>query len=88
MHRLLTVDLHTLPRCSQIVGVAASFIDVWKGVSSKLAELDVLAGFADLSVNAPTPYVRPVMESKETGVLLLKGARHPCVELQVGRVSK
>ncbi|MEW5316722.1 MAG: hypothetical protein WDW38_008073 [Sanguina aurantia] len=68
----------------EIVGVAASFIDVWKGVSSKLAELDVLAGFADLSVNAPTPYVRPVMESKETGVLLLKGARHPCVELQDG----
>ncbi|MEW5305591.1 MAG: hypothetical protein WDW36_008123 [Sanguina aurantia] len=67
-----------------IVGVAASFVDVWKGVSCTLAELDVLAGFADLSVNAPTPYVRPVMEPRETGVLVLKGARHPCVELQDG----
>lgn len=43
----------------QIVGVAHSFCEVWLLVAGVLAELDTLAGFAELSVNAPMPFVRP-----------------------------
>ena len=46
-------------RDPQVVGVAHSFCEVWLVVAGVLAELDVLAGFAELAVNAPTPFVRP-----------------------------
>lgn len=46
---------------AQVVGVAATFCPVWSQVSSTIAELDVLCGFADLAVTAPAPYVRPTI---------------------------
>lgn len=68
----------------QVVGVAASFADVWEGVAGLLAELDVLAGFADLAASAPAPYVRPTMLPADGDRLVLRGCRHPCVEAQEG----
>lgn len=46
---------------AQVVGVAATFAEVWERVSSVIAELDVLCGFADLAASAPAPYARPTM---------------------------
>jgi DNA mismatch repair protein MSH2 len=45
----------------QVVGVAATFCEVWEAACSLLGELDVLVAFADLSTAAPKPYVRPTM---------------------------
>ncbi|GFH06639.1 DNA mismatch repair protein MSH2, partial [Haematococcus lacustris] len=47
----------------QVVAVAHTFVEVWERVSALLAELDVLAGFADLAAHAPTPYTRPCMKA-------------------------
>jgi len=68
----------------QVVSVAHTFVEVWEGVAALLAEVDVLAGFADLAVNAPAAYVRPVMLPAEKGEVVLLGCRHPCVEAQEG----
>ncbi len=48
-------------RAAQVVCVAHTFVSVWERVSALLAELDVLAGFADLAAHAPAPYVRPTL---------------------------
>ena len=47
-----------------------------------LSQLDVLLSFADLSVNAPMPYARPTMTPSTRGDIVLRGSRHPCVEVQ------
>mmetsp|Transcript_2038 Transcript_2038/g.4816 ORF Transcript_2038/g.4816 Transcript_2038/m.4816 type:complete len:932 (-) Transcript_2038:357-3152(-) len=66
----------------QVVSVAHSFCEVWSAVGGVLAEIDVLAGFADLAVSAPTPYVRPEMLDPDAGEVSLHGSRHPCLEAQ------
>ena len=58
---------------------------MWQTVASLLSELDVLLGFADLAACSPAPYVRPTMLGAECGELVLRGARHPCVEAQEAR---
>ena len=68
----------------QVVGVAHTFVEVWEGVAALLAEMDVLLGFAEVAVNAPTPYIRPQMLPPDEGELKLVGCRHPCVEAQEG----
>ena len=69
---------------AQVVSVAATFCPVWEGVRGVLAELDVLASFADVAASAPSPYVRPVMLPRDGAELVLEACRHPCVELQEG----
>lgn len=56
----------------QVVGVAHTFVEVWESVAGMLTELDVLLGFAELAVCAPTPYVRPTMLGPEAGGLKLQ----------------
>ena len=46
---------------AQVADVGATFTEVWQRVVPLLAELDVLAGFADLAVSAPRAYTRPTM---------------------------
>ena len=72
----------------QVVSVAHTFVEIWETVAGLLAELDVLLGFADLAVTAPSRYARPVMLPPEAGEITLIGSRHPCVEAQVGRERK
>eukprot|EP00798_Chlamydomonas_sp_ICE-L_P022047 gene22047-29111_t len=68
----------------QVLGVAQTFVEIWEEVSSLLSEIDVLLGFADLAVNAPTAYVRPTMLPAKKSEISLIGCRHPCVEAQDG----
>ncbi|KXZ42923.1 hypothetical protein GPECTOR_111g256 [Gonium pectorale] len=68
----------------QLVGVAATFVEVWEAVGGVLAELDVLLSFAEAAVVAPVPYVRPEMLGADEGVIELKECRHPNVEVQDG----
>eukprot|EP00892_Ulva_mutabilis_P008463 jgi/Ulvmu1/598/UM001_0606.1 len=68
----------------EVRDVAASFVNIWERVGDLLADLDVLASFAHAATVAPTPYCRPEMLGREAGELVLKQARHPCLELQEG----
>ena len=45
--------------------MAATFVEVWRLVSATLAELDLLAAFAEVAASAPAPYTRPVMLPSE-----------------------
>ena len=110
----------------QVVAVAVTFAEVWHGVAATLAELDVLAAFAEVASAAPAPYVRPTMLPSDgaglwagqaervhaavqlvpgscachhgsgsphclrpqplpaAGEIVLRGCRHPCLEVQEG----
>ncbi len=59
----------------QVVTVASTFCEVWEGVAATIAEIDVLAGFAELAVSAPLPYVRPNMLPADAGEISLTGCR-------------
>ena len=59
----------------QVVSVAATFCEVWEGVTSLIAEVDVLAGFAELATSAPVAYVRPTMLPSDAGEISLIGCR-------------
>lgn len=53
--------------------MAATFCEVWSAVSSLVAELDVLAGFADLATADPTrPYCKPEILDLDDGEVELK----------------
>ncbi|KAJ2787353.1 MSH2 protein [Coemansia interrupta] len=62
----------------EVIKIAASYSPVLEALNMAVAHLDVVLSFADASCSAPTPYVRPLV--RESGDLLLKAARHPCLE--------
>lgn len=68
----------------QIVSVAQTFVEVWEGVASLIADLDVLAGFADLAAQCGKTYSRPTVTPADSGEISLQACRHPCVEAQDG----
>ncbi|KAK6148671.1 hypothetical protein DH2020_019583 [Rehmannia glutinosa] len=67
---------------ARVVQTAATFSEVFEGLSWSLSELDVLLGFADLASSCPTPYTRPIITPSDVGDIILEGSRHPCVEAQ------
>ncbi|KAF8327747.1 putative DNA mismatch repair protein MSH2 [Cantharellus anzutake] len=66
----------------EVVSIAATYTPVLEALDDLLADLDCIASMAEASVSAPTPYVKPTVLDKGGGDLILKEARHPCLEVQ------
>lgn len=64
----------------EIISIAGTYIKALEDLDDIISHLDVFNSFAHVSVNAPTPYVRPVF-SKNSNFRLVN-ARHPCLEVQ------
>ncbi|XP_076317176.1 DNA mismatch repair protein Msh2-like isoform X2 [Tachypleus tridentatus] len=65
-----------------IMDIAAGYSEPLLQMSDVIAHLDVLVAFSVSAVSAPVPYVRPKLLPKGSGIISLKQARHPCMELQ------
>ncbi|KZT61654.1 DNA mismatch repair protein [Calocera cornea HHB12733] len=66
----------------EVVNIAATYTPVLETLDNLVAHLDVILSFAHVSVNAPIPYIKPTMSEKGTGNIVIKEARHPCLEVQ------
>ncbi|KAK7046831.1 DNA mismatch repair protein 2 [Favolaschia claudopus] len=66
----------------EVVNIASTYIPVLESLDNVIAHLDVILSFAHVSVNAPEPYVKPKITQRGTGDLVLRDARHPCLEVQ------
>lgn len=66
----------------EVVQIAASYTPVLEVLDNLVAALDVVISFAHVSANAPVPYVKPTVRERGTGDVVVRGARHPCLEVQ------
>ena len=69
---------------NKVMSIASTYVPVLERLSVLLAELDVLASFAHVAAYSNNGFCRPEMtDGEEDGLgIVLKEARHPCVELQ------
>ncbi|KAF7722861.1 MutS-like protein [Apophysomyces ossiformis] len=66
----------------EVIGIVATYCPVLELLGGVLAHMDVLVSFAHVSITAPTPYIRPTIYPCGEGDVILKEARHPCMEVQ------
>ncbi|KAJ7021388.1 muts domain V-domain-containing protein [Mycena alexandri] len=66
----------------EVVNIASTYTPVLESLDNVVAHLDVIISFAHVSVNAPEPYIKPKVTERGTGDLVLRDARHPCLEVQ------
>ena len=69
------------PQALAAPGEDPSYAPAVEQLCDVVAELDVLVALAHVASNAPTPYVRPALSAAGEGDLVLREARHPCVEM-------
>lgn len=66
----------------EVVAIAASYTPILELLDALVASLDVLVSFAHVSENAPIAYVKPKLSEMGSGDLVVRQARHPCLEVQ------
>lgn len=66
----------------EVVSIASSYTPVLEKLADLIAALDVIVSFAHVSANAPVPYAKPVVKERGSGDIVVRGARHPCLEVQ------
>ncbi|KAJ3325179.1 MutS-like protein [Boothiomyces sp. JEL0866] len=64
----------------EVITVTGSYFPILENLNRLIAELDVFVSFAHIAIHAPIQYTRPQLEVE--GNIIMKGARHPCVEVQ------
>eukprot|EP01035_Chromulina_nebulosa_P027980 gene27980-36867_t len=69
---------------SKVLDTAISYLPLVEIANGIISELDVLTGFAIAAAISPNSYHRPKILPKGSGIIDIKGARHPCVELMDG----
>lgn len=65
----------------EVVNIASTYAPVMESLDALIAHLDVIICFSHVSSNAPIPFVKPVLSDMGGSKLLLKEARHPCLEI-------
>ncbi|RDX54685.1 DNA mismatch repair protein [Lentinus brumalis] len=66
----------------EVVNIASTYTPVLETLNNVIAHLDVIISLAHVAVNAPESYVKPEILERGSGSLVLREARHPCLEVQ------
>lgn len=53
-------------------------------LNNLISEIDIYVAFAKVAISSQSVYTRPKLYESGTGVLRIKEARHPCLEVQDG----
>ncbi len=71
---------------TKVIETALTFVPLVREAQELVAELDVLLTFAQVSMSAPEPFVRPTIVGGDNArqCIKLHGFRHPCVERMEG----